>query len=1427
MAPKKPPPKGGAVPTGTDGRPVGATGLYQESAVPLWNPDPAQAAAELERENWTGGRPGASMDMALNAQTDLDCLFREEHQENEPWDIPRLAQHNAGWKRPHQIFSPFKPVVVRPTVPYDPYPEADITLWGDNRLEPLDEDDRPTVLTRDEAAARYRVVRQLRNSNPVMTNERKGRRAGHAASPRSGASPHRRRDGRQQGTPCYMQTFNSCLMTVCQLQRYVPKGQFLWELIYPKEKEGSLWPKYNPCGKYAVRLWFKGAFRKVVIDDRLPTDVFGQSLLTVTEAKEIWPALLAKAMLRILCKHGSGRIFDDPVWIVGTLMAGYVPAHRSPTVHTAEVLSVLHTLNRQKPQVNEVFRKEGEPAADSARFPERIFVVATPDSSVPQPDPVPPSAEPTPEPGQSGETDKGPRRRSSQPRAGRTPSQPQLESAPPVPALSAPPSTAPAPAPAAAASPGASSARREELRRLGLHADQLYHVVESRAVQETTMVRLASPYISWSGEGGYEDTDTWTAAFERELGFKREDRMQNDNQWLDCWMLWETFAEIFQSVVVMRCTASTNKFQHAIVVRDEDCPPRLSPSQPQALSRWIRFPAEAPVRLLCAYQGPVGDIPPPSAPSEDAKGAAPKGGAKRGSVKPAVSPAAPPSEPDEPLPASHLEPGFHCTLRAFSWSDPVPLRRVVEFSCQDHATDSFTLAVPPCPDGRAYQLELSGMARGSVFAVLSPSPEGVEVRDTRDELCTACLGVGSWQEEGEIDEHVPREVTVWLRRIITVKGPTKAIFQLSALPPGSVSSAPVEDPKAKPAKGKAKEAAPQPAFEPIDDEALQRMRQEWHSKRIDLLSWARLSLLSLDTGERYHDTAGFLSAHLDARKDGKEAQYTLCAYAEAAEAYPRAVFRLTACADSLNFDRGAAVGFRDMFRREGCYRVNRAAQLFRYVLTPQEILSCTVLLRMDAEREVPFTFRILKGDELLWECYGTQDAHQSGPPGGARVHGHGTVVIEHLNFNAPEKGGALNRYIVECLLSVPDGQGGRDTTVAQALHADVHRMAVRRSRERGTQSPPGPGSSGSEEEAEPPPDSGSNVAELCPEWNIQYLLKLCSSSGKLTLDDDSAEKDRLDEVKQNWGREEGGAGGAAGKGDAKGKPPKGGAAPAVQEDTRGVRALRARQAYLRNPSAAISGDLRRAGTSPEAADAEPQLELVPPADPVVIKPQGPQQLIDMQRWGRAAGIVTAVGEGGLFSVQTDCGELVDGLRRSELELLATWQSLEAAAQKDPPPASSPSGAGKKKPDSSQEQQPVTTPQTRPRSPPDRDTVEAKDYVVITARRELQLVGCGEKLIVCDDAARRARLQAEEELVPQWRKEHDEQSESRRADEERTLKDQGDEQIEWHHLGQEKRSDAAAEQRKHRDEHFNMLRERGDIPKEPEPEPEDPKKKKKK
>ncbi|KAL4095416.1 hypothetical protein PRIC1_008790 [Phytophthora ramorum] len=74
---------------------------------------------------------------------------------------------------------------------------------------------------------------------------------------------------------------------------------FLWHAIYPQDSTGH--PVYNPGGKYSVKLFVFGRWRRVDVDDKLPLDVDGNIVYLSSSMKnEIWPSLLVKALYKVM-----------------------------------------------------------------------------------------------------------------------------------------------------------------------------------------------------------------------------------------------------------------------------------------------------------------------------------------------------------------------------------------------------------------------------------------------------------------------------------------------------------------------------------------------------------------------------------------------------------------------------------------------------------------------------------------------------------------------------------------------------------------------------------------------------------------------------------------------------------------------------------------------------------------------------------------------------------------------------------------------------------------------------------------------------------------------------------------------------------------------------------------------------------------------
>ena len=93
--------------------------------------------------------------------------------------------------------------------------------------------------------------------------------------------------------------------------------------IHPYDN-ATLRPRVSKTGKYVFRMHFNGCFRKVVIDDRLPTSNSSRSLHVVDRKNPqvLWPALLEKAYLKVRGGYDfPGSNSGTDLWV----LTGWIP----------------------------------------------------------------------------------------------------------------------------------------------------------------------------------------------------------------------------------------------------------------------------------------------------------------------------------------------------------------------------------------------------------------------------------------------------------------------------------------------------------------------------------------------------------------------------------------------------------------------------------------------------------------------------------------------------------------------------------------------------------------------------------------------------------------------------------------------------------------------------------------------------------------------------------------------------------------------------------------------------------------------------------------------------------------------------------------------------------------------------------------------
>lgn len=95
------------------------------------------------------------------------------------------------------------------------------------------------------------------------------------------------------------EAFLEAVALIFHYRYHLELGSYLWERIYPKQEGSDYLPRVSQFGKYFVKLYFMGKERMVTIDDKLPQDRKGKILFCITQKKELWPALIMKALMRV------------------------------------------------------------------------------------------------------------------------------------------------------------------------------------------------------------------------------------------------------------------------------------------------------------------------------------------------------------------------------------------------------------------------------------------------------------------------------------------------------------------------------------------------------------------------------------------------------------------------------------------------------------------------------------------------------------------------------------------------------------------------------------------------------------------------------------------------------------------------------------------------------------------------------------------------------------------------------------------------------------------------------------------------------------------------------------------------------------------------------------------------------------------------
>ncbi|KAL1970516.1 hypothetical protein VTN77DRAFT_4160 [Rasamsonia byssochlamydoides] len=119
----------------------------------------------------------------------------------------------------------------------------------------------------------------------------------------------------------------SVVASLCAATARVERGhhQLFKSTIYPYDDDNDKnIPKLSASGKYIFRFHFNGCYRKVVIDDRLPSSRTSRSLHVVDRNNPnlLWPALVEKAYLKVRGGYDfPGSNSGTDLWV----LSGWIP----------------------------------------------------------------------------------------------------------------------------------------------------------------------------------------------------------------------------------------------------------------------------------------------------------------------------------------------------------------------------------------------------------------------------------------------------------------------------------------------------------------------------------------------------------------------------------------------------------------------------------------------------------------------------------------------------------------------------------------------------------------------------------------------------------------------------------------------------------------------------------------------------------------------------------------------------------------------------------------------------------------------------------------------------------------------------------------------------------------------------------------------
>lgn len=117
----------------------------------------------------------------------------------------------------------------------------------------------------------------------------------------------------------------SVVASLCAITSRTERGfpDVFSSIFHPWDKENNR-PAASPSGRYVLRYYFNGTYRRVIIDDRLPMSISERRLFVIdrNDDRLLWPALVEKAYLKVRGGYDfPGSNSGTDLWI----LTGWIP----------------------------------------------------------------------------------------------------------------------------------------------------------------------------------------------------------------------------------------------------------------------------------------------------------------------------------------------------------------------------------------------------------------------------------------------------------------------------------------------------------------------------------------------------------------------------------------------------------------------------------------------------------------------------------------------------------------------------------------------------------------------------------------------------------------------------------------------------------------------------------------------------------------------------------------------------------------------------------------------------------------------------------------------------------------------------------------------------------------------------------------------